>query len=117
MNKVHELICIVCPKGCHLQVDDDLNVTGHGCPRGIIYGKAELLNPTRLVSSTAKLISSDLSRLPVVTSGEVPKGKIFEVMNVINGLTVSAPVALRQVLVKDVLGLGVDIIATRSVKR
>jgi CxxC motif-containing protein len=117
MNKVHELICIVCPKGCHLHVDDDLNVTGHGCPRGIVYGKAELLNPTRLVSSTVKLVSADLSRLPVVTSGEVPKGKIFEVMEVINGLTITAPVTLRQVLVKNILGLGVDLIATRSVKR
>ena len=36
-----ELICIVCPKGCHLKVDEekDFAVTGNGCPRGAEYGK------------------------------------------------------------------------------
>ena len=114
---MQEIICIVCPKGCHLTVDDALNVSGQGCPRGVIYGKAELLNPTRLVSSTVKIESQQLVRLPVVTSKEVPKSKIFEVMDVINQVSVKAPITLRQVLVKNILGLDVDLIATRSVKR
>lgn len=117
MNNVKELICIVCPKGCHLQVDDQLNVTGHGCPRGVVYGKAELLSPMRLVSSTVKLHSTLLSRLPVVTSGEIPKNRIFDVMEVINELEVRAPIEIRQPLVKNILGLNVDLIATRSVHR
>jgi CxxC motif-containing protein len=117
MNQVKELICIVCPKGCRLQVDDNMNVTGNGCPRGIVYGKAEILNPTRLLSSTVKIKSEFLSRLPVATSGEIPKGRIFEVMDLINRLEVKAPIKLRDVIVKDILGLGVDLIATRSVPR
>ena len=49
-----ELICIVCPKGCHLKVDEekDFAVTGNGCPRGAEYGKKELTNPTRVITST-----------------------------------------------------------------
>ena len=41
------LICIVCPKGCHLAVDEDNNyeVTGFGCARGVDYGKKELQSP------------------------------------------------------------------------
>ena len=48
-----ELICIVCPKGCHLRVDEDNGyaVTGNGCPRGAEYGKIELTHPTRVVTS------------------------------------------------------------------
>jgi CxxC motif-containing protein len=115
MNNITELICIVCPKGCHLRVDENLNVTGQGCPRGIVYGKAEMLNPTRLLSSTIKLHSASMTRLPVVTSGEIPKGKIFDVMSVINSLEISAPVKIHQVIVKNILGLNVDLVATRSV--
>ena len=48
-----ELICIVCPKGCHLKVDEENGcaVTGNGCPRGAEYGKNELLHPTRVLTS------------------------------------------------------------------
>ncbi len=117
MNQVKELICIVCPKGCRLQVDQNLVVTGNSCPRGIVYGKAEMLNPTRLLSSTVKIQSEFLARLPVATSGEIPKARIFDVMDVINRIEVKAPIKLRQVLVPDILGLGVDLIATRSIPR
>ena len=36
-----DLICIVCPKGCHLKVDEEngYKVTGNGCPRGAAYGE------------------------------------------------------------------------------
>ena len=49
-----DLICIVCPKGCHLKVDEEngYKVTGNGCPRGAAYGEKELVNPTRAVSYT-----------------------------------------------------------------
>ena len=35
------LICITCPKGCHLTVDEenDYKVTGNACPRGAEYGR------------------------------------------------------------------------------
>jgi len=117
MNRVHELICIVCPKGCHLKIDDDLNVSGHDCPRGVVYGKAELLNPTRLLSSTVAIESADLARLPVVTSCEIPKREIFNVMEEIKKVSVAAPIELHQVIIANVCGLGVDVVATRSVKR
>ena len=61
-----ELICIVCPKGCHLRVDEDNGyaVTGNGCPRGAEYGKIELTHPTRVVTSTVKLPGGGPSPLP-----------------------------------------------------
>ena len=54
---MRELICITCPKGCHLKVDEenDYKVTGNGCPRGAIYGKKECTHPTRVVTSTVKI--------------------------------------------------------------
>ena len=70
------LICIVCPKGCHLSVDeaDGYKVTGQGCPRGEEYGKKELQSPTRVITSTVRITGGIHNRLPVKTSRDIPKG-------------------------------------------
>ena len=51
------LICITCPKGCHLTVDEenDYKVTGNACPRGAEYGRNEMLHPVRVITSTVKI--------------------------------------------------------------
>ena len=111
-----ELICIVCPNGCHLKVDEKNGyaVTGNKCERGIEYGKAELQNPVRMVTSTVKLEGSRSRRLPVKTSSAVPKNLIFDVMKVIDDLTVTTPVKVGDVLVENVLGTGVSIISCKN---
>lgn len=111
-----ELICIVCPNGCHLKVDEQTGyaVTGNKCERGIEYGKAELLHPVRMVTSTVKLKGARSRRLPVKTSAAIPKEMIFNAMKVIDSLTVTAPVKVGDVLVEDLLGTGVSIIACKT---
>lgn len=111
-----ELICIMCPKGCHLTVDDDLNVTGNTCPRGVTYGKQEVIDPRRYLTSTVKIKSKYIARLPVISSGDLPKDKVSDVVRYLDNVEVCAPVNVKDVIVKDVLGLGVDIVATRTIK-
>ena len=112
-----EMICIVCPKGCHLKVDEehDCSVSGAGCEKGIDYGKAEILNPTRVLTSTVKLAGGSLRRCPVRTNGAIPKGRIFEAMEALNRITLTAPVKTGQVAIVDLLGTGVDLIVTRNI--
>ena len=117
MSEVRKLICISCPRGCHLEVDENLNVTGNTCPRGKTYGIAEVTNPTRMISSTVKITNGEIIRLPVATASPIPKGKIFEVMAEINKITVDAPIKCGEAVIKNVLGLGVDIVSTRTVER
>ncbi|MCX5775261.1 MAG: DUF1667 domain-containing protein [Firmicutes bacterium] len=114
MNK--EIICTTCPKGCHLNVDENLNVQGFGCTRGIAYGKAEATNPVRMLTSTVKLVSTKMVRLPVITSHEVPKGRMFDIMAAINKVTVRAPVHVGDVIIADVCHLGVNVVATRTIE-
>ncbi|HKM30106.1 MAG TPA: DUF1667 domain-containing protein [Bacilli bacterium] len=114
---MHKFICIVCPKGCHLEVDENLKVTGHGCKRGETYGISEATNPVRMVTSTVKIKSELLTRLPVRTDQAIPKNRIFDIMDEINKLEVVAPVKVKDILIADVLGLGANIIATRSVEK
>lgn len=114
-----ELICIVCPRGCHLQVDEqnDYTVTGNGCPRGAAYGKTELTNPTRVLTSTVRIAGAAHRRLPVKTSTAIPKGLLFQAMEQVNGLQVQAPVALGQVLIADLLGTGADLVAAKGMEK
>ena len=111
-----ELICIVCPRGCHLVVDENLNVTGNTCKRGEVYGKNEVTNPTRTVTSTVQLDGSAVTRLPVKTSQPIPKGKIFDLMKELTQVHVTAPVEMNQVILPHVLGTDADVVATRAVQ-
>ena len=112
-----ELICITCPKGCHLKVDEENGyaVTGNSCPRGEAYGKAELIHPTRVVTSTVRCTGGSRHRCPVKTSGPVPKDKIFDVVAALDGVDLAAPIHIGQVVIPNVCGTGVDIVATKNI--
>ncbi len=111
-----EVICTMCPNGCHLQVDEahDYAVTGNRCPRGAIYGKAELTNPVRIVTSTVCIEGAAHPSLPVKTAGDVPKGKMFDIVAALNDVCVQAPVHVGDIVLADVCGTGVDVVASRS---
>ena len=114
-----ELICIVCPRGCRLRVEEDSGcaVTGNACPRGADYGKRELTHPTRVITSTVRCAGGMYPRCPVKTSGPIPKERICEAGALLDGVTLEAPVRLGQAAVKNVCGTGVDFVATRGMPR
>ena len=112
-----ELICIICPRGCHLTVDDELNVSGNTCPRGAVYAKQELTHPTRTLTSTVRVVSKLETMLPVKSNKPLPKEKIFEAMEVINKTCVKAPIKIGDVVIKNIFGLDVDIVATKNILR
>ena len=111
-----ELTCIVCPRGCRLVIDDELNVTGNSCPRGAIYAKDELTNPKRMITSIMRVKNRKDTVVSVKTSTSIPKGMIFEVMEEINNVGVDAPTHIGDVAIKDVLGTGADIIITKNIE-
>ena len=117
--KHHDMICIVCPMGCRLQVstqDDDsiVAVQGNQCPRGDIYARQELTHPKRILTTTVKISGALYPRLPVITTQDIPKGHLFEVMQALANIEVKAPVTINQVILPNVCGLGVDVVASRS---
>lgn len=111
-----ELICIVCPKGCHLQVDEenDYAVTGNSCPRGAAYGAAELRAPVRVLTSTVRLRGAAARRCPIKTDGSIPKGLMFQAVRALDDVQLTAPVQVGQVVLADLLGTGVDVVCTKS---
>lgn len=114
---VQEIICIVCPRGCHLKVDpeNDYEVTGNACPRGISYGKAELKNPTRVITSTVKIKGAGLTRCPVKTDQAVPKTKMWEIMQLINSVTLEAPVKTGDIIIERILDTEANLVVCRDI--
>lgn len=118
MEKI-ELTCIGCPMGCPLVVEMEngavTKVTGNTCPRGDAYGRKEVTNPTRIVTSTVRVEGGTLPVVSCKTRTDIPKGKIFDVARALKAVTVPAPVTIGQVLVDNVADTGVEIIATKNV--
>lgn len=115
-----ELVCIVCPRGCTLQVEGEgggFRVTGNSCKRGEAFAVSELTAPMRTLCTTVRTAFPDVPVLPVRVSAEIPKDKIFSVMESINAVTLEKPVAMGGVILKDVLGLGVDVVAASGLLR
>ncbi len=113
---MRELICIVCPRGCHLTVDEDKDyaVTGNHCPRGEVYAKKECTHPTRVLTSSVKIEGSSQNMVSVKTSCDIDKDKIFDVMQVIETLVVQAPVHRGQVLVSHICDTDANLIVTKD---
>jgi CxxC motif-containing protein len=117
-----EMVCIVCPIGCNLKAElndqnEVISVTGNTCARGDVYARKELTNPTRMLTSTIKIKGAIYERLPVITSSDIPKGKLFDVMQALLNIEVEAPVHNKDIIIKNVCDLGVDIIASRTMEK
>ena len=128
--KERHITCIQCPMGCQLTItiDGDIDeatglvkpgatvtVTGNTCPRGEEYGIKEVTAPTRIVTTTVDVEGGELARVSVKTASDIPKERVFDVVNAIKSIKVSAPVNIGDVIVPDVAGTGVDVVATKNV--
>jgi len=115
-----EITCINCPMGCSLNVVMENgkvnNVAGAACKRGVAYAERECTNPTRIVTSTVPVRGGDLRRVPVKTGNAIPKNKIAACLHSLKGIELEVPVKIGDIVVQNVCGTGVDIVATRNVR-
>ena len=117
--ETRELICINCPLGCALTVTMEqgkvVKVEGNTCPKGKSYGEKEVTNPTRIVTSSVKVLGGNIPVVSVKTASDIPKEKIGACMAALKTVAVKAPVAIGDVILKDICGTGADVVATRNV--
>ena len=95
-------------------VDGDAT-TGTYSPRGKAYAEKEVTNPTRVVTSSVRVIGGERVCVACKTKNDIPKEKIFDVVRVLKNVTVNAPVRIGDVLVQNVADTGVEIVATSNV--
>lgn len=116
----HELTCIVCPRGCLIQLikeNEDYICSGNQCKRGEVYAIQEVTEPRRMITTTVRIEGSKLKRLPVVSRSAIKKEIIFDIINELEKIIVNAPVSVNDVIVSNILDSGIDIIASRSIKK
>lgn len=112
--------CIVCPNGCEvtamLNPDGSLaKCAGQLCPRGVDYVTQELTDPRRNIATSVRVLGGIAPITSVRLTNVIPKAEIFNVMAQINAQSIAAPVAIGDVVIANVLGLGVDVIVTKPV--
>ena len=114
------VVCVRCPRSCLISVVIEegsmRSVEGYGCLLGFEYAMEEATNPKRTVCSTVRVVGGRYPRLPVRTSEPIPKSRIREVVEALRGVIVKAPVRRGEVIVRDVAGTGVDVIAEMDVE-
>lgn len=120
INKAN-IICIGCPKGCRIVVESEngtiSQLSNYSCPRGKEYAREEFINPTRTLPTTVRVSNGELPVVSVKTAAPIPKGLLLSSMNEIARIEVKAPVSIGQIIKKDLMGTGVDLIATTTVER
>lgn len=120
------LTCIICPMGCSMEVEVENDAVGHkkvlsvkdnGCKRGEQYASKELQNPTRTLTTTIKVEGGVLPVVPVKTAGEVPKASLLQCMEVVRRASCKAPVKRGDILLYDLLGTGINIVACADIAK
>jgi CxxC motif-containing protein len=118
MDKTQKLICISCPQGCTLDITMDgetiVNVDGNACRKGIDYAEEEIKDPRRMVASTVMVKNGFHPLVPVYTERPVPKPLIEDVLVELRKVELEAPVALNDIVIENVLGTGINVIASRN---
>jgi CxxC motif-containing protein len=113
--------CILCPNGCEVEAEYEdgqaVSVLGCGCPRGKTYVTQELLDPRRMIATSVRVVGGALPLASVRLTNAVPKNRIFDVMREMNRQVLNAPVKIGDVVVKNILGLGSDVIVTKNVDK
>lgn len=111
-----QLICIGCPAGCLITVkrreDGSFDITGNTCKKGEEYARNEMTAPVRTVTSMIRLAGGSGKVVPVKTKTEIPKGKIDACMKEIKRAVAAAPISVGDVLIENVAGTGISVVAT-----
>lgn len=121
MTEKKTITCISCPKGCTMKVtlEDGIvsEVKGNSCKKGEKYAIKECTSPTRIVTSTVKVLNGTKKVVSVKTAEDIPKDKIECCMKELEKVRVEAPITEGMVVLADVAHTGVDVVATKSMER
>ena len=112
-----DIRCIVCPTGCLVHVENvsgELIIEGHSCKRGEEYAREEFIAPKRILTTTIRVENGFLPLVPVRSDSPIPKEKLQDALKEIAKTVVKAPIKMGDTLIKKVIGLNINIVASRD---
>jgi CxxC motif-containing protein len=114
-----KIICTVCPLGCNMEVQIKgrkiIKVVGNRCKKGLEYAKNEIYSPGRILTSTVRTNNPEVPLIPIYSEKQIPKEKIMVCMKEIAKMRIDGPIESGEIVIKDILNLGVNMLASRSV--
>ncbi|MBU1564483.1 MAG: DUF1667 domain-containing protein [Proteobacteria bacterium] len=121
MKSQIELVCICCPMGCQMQLHVEgraiSEIEGNTCKIGLNYARQECIDPRRMLSTTVACKNGLWPRLPVKTAEAIPKAMMGEIARSLHFLAVTAPVEIGAVIVENICGTSINVVATRSMPK
>ena len=112
-----DFICIVCPRGCHINVDDNKRISGNMCKRGELYVLDEMNNPRRTLTSTVRTVFKNIPIASIKTDKPIPKNQIKEAMEFINKILIHKEMCAGDILVQNFLNTDSNLILTKDVRK
>jgi len=115
-----QITCITCPIGCRITINTmngEYSLSGNKCARGLEFAKTEITSPTRSLTTTVRTAFPQMPVLPVRTNGEVPKGKMTEIIRELSKVVITEKIGIGETVAANILGTGCDIIATSNMLR
>lgn len=112
-----DIRCIICPTGCLVHVENingELIIEGHSCKRGEEYAREEFVAPKRILTTTMRVEKGFLPLIPVRSNQPLPKDKLEDTLKEIAKTKIRAPIKMGDILIENVLGLDINIIASRN---
>jgi len=120
MPEEREIICVTCPMGCTLRAlvegGEVSQISGQACKRGVAFAAEEILAPHRMFTTSVTIRNGTLPLLPVRSRSALPKHLLLPAAATLRQVAVDAPISLNDVIYADILGSGVDIVASRDIE-
>ena len=115
-----DIRCIICPTGCLVHVENingELIIEGHSCKRGEEYAREEFVSPKRILTTTIQVENGFLPLVPVRSDNPILKDKLEDALKQVARTKTKAPIKMGDVLIENILGLGINIIASRDLQK
>jgi len=120
-TEIHEVVCILCPVGCRILVEtkdgEVVRIDNAGCERGKDYSLQEIRSPVRDFFTTIRVANGKIPMLSVRSTEPIPKNMLMPCAAELARRIIRAPVKLGDVIVENIMNLGVDIVATKDVDK
>ena len=107
---MRELVCIICPNSCTLNIDDENNVSGNLCGRGREFALQEVSDPKRIVTTVCRTVFEDHPFVPVKSDGEIPKKLVKDAVREAGRHVIDSRLAIGETVIENILDTGVNIV-------
>ena len=95
-------------------ISGELIIEGHSCKRGEEYAREEFIAPKRILTTTMRVENGFLPLIPVRSDIPIPKEKLQDTLKKIAQVVAKAPIKMGDILIENVSGLDINIIASRN---